>query len=62
MIVILTEGRLMNREKTFVVQIKDTQAGTWQGSVHWVEEDKKENFRSALELIKLLDSAVESSG
>lgn len=50
----------MKKEKTFVVQIKDTQSGTWQGTVLWVEEEKKEVFRSALELIKLMDSAVES--
>lgn len=50
----------MKNEKTFVVQIKDTQAGTWQGTVVWVEEEKKEIFRSTLELIKLLDSAVEN--
>lgn len=48
----------MNNENTFVVQIKATQANTWQGSVLWVEKEKKETFRSALELMKLLDSAL----
>lgn len=48
----------MSNENTFVVQIKATQAKTWQGSVLWVEKEKKETFRSALELMKLLDSAL----
>lgn len=48
----------MKNEKTFVIQIKGTQASTWQGTIAWVEEEKKEIFRSTLELIKLLDSAV----
>lgn len=48
----------MRQDKTFVIQIKDTQASTWQGTVVWVEKEKKEIFRSALELMKLLDSAV----
>ena len=37
------------------------QNATWQGSVTWAEKDQKANFRSALELIKLMDSAVEST-
>lgn len=50
----------MKKEKTFIVQIKDTESGTWQGTVQWVEKEKKEIFRSALELMKLMESAVES--
>ena len=50
----------MKIEKTFIVQITDTESGTWQGTVQWVEKEKKEIFRSALELMKLMESAVES--
>ena len=41
---------------TFVVRIQYRQNATWQGHVTWVEENKTVAFRSALELIKLLDS------
>ena len=34
------------------------QNSTWQGSLTWVEEQKTEYFRSALELIKMMDEAV----
>lgn len=46
---------------TFVVHVMYRQHATWQGSVTWAETGQKANFRSALELIKLMDSAVEDS-
>jgi len=44
--------------QSFVVEIKSTANHTWQGSVAWVEGKKKEYFRSGLELMRLLDSAI----
>jgi len=44
---------------TFLVHVKYRQNATWQGTVLWAEENKQAHFRSALELIKLMDSAVE---
>lgn len=44
---------------TFVLQIKFRQNKTWQGTVQWLEKKKTLNFRSALELIKIIDSASE---
>ena len=41
---------------TFIVRIQYRQNATWQGHVTWVDENKTVAFRSALELIKLLDS------
>lgn len=52
----------MNKKKkgaTFVVEIKNTQAQSWQGNVTWVESREKCPFRSAFELLTLMDSAVE---
>lgn len=43
----------------FLVDIKCAQNGSWQGKVTWVSEKKTVPFRSALELLKLIDSAVE---
>ena len=47
--------------QSFVVSIKSQENHTWQGSVTWVEEQKQENFRSVLELLKLMDSAISST-
>ena len=44
---------------TFVVKILNKQHSTWQGSVHWVEENVTQKFRSALELLKLIDGALD---
>lgn len=54
------ENILENRgqEATFVVHIKYRQNATWQGNVTWAETKKSSNFRSALELLKLIDSAL----
>ena len=36
----------------------NSQNATWQGSVTWVDENKVQNFRSALELLKLIDGVI----
>ena len=46
---------------TFIVQIKGTSNHTWQGSVKWVDEGKETTFRSALELMQLIDSVAVDS-
>lgn len=39
------------------------QNATWQGTIAWMENKKIQQFRSALEMIKLMDNALaESSG
>lgn len=45
---------------TFIVRILFRQNASWQGSVTWVENNKEESFRSALELILLMDSAMKN--
>jgi len=45
-------------EKTFIIDIKNTQNHTWQGTATWTQKQKKVAFRSTLELIRLLDSAA----
>ncbi|WP_235847912.1 hypothetical protein [Mobilibacterium timonense] len=43
---------------SFVINVLDNRNHTWQGTITWVESDKKQNFRSALELIELMDSVI----
>lgn len=43
---------------TFAVRIMFRRNASWQGGVTWLEGDQKENFRSVLELLLLIDSAL----
>ncbi len=43
---------------SFVIQISFRRNASWQGTVVWIEEDLTQNFRSVLELMVLLDSAL----
>ena len=43
---------------TFIIKVDHCENGTWQGSVVWADENRTEHFRSALELFKLMDNAV----
>lgn len=47
---------------TFVIHVCYRQNASWQGTVLWADEKKKVNFRSALELIKLMDNALNEMG
>ncbi len=49
----------MRNTNTFVVQILSQQNATWQGRVTWTDKNQVQNFRSALELLKLIDGALE---
>ncbi len=51
--------RTKGEKATFVVRIQYRQNATWQGQVTWAEKNKTINFRSALELLKLIDSTAE---
>lgn len=51
------KGRLA----TFTLRIMFRQNSSWQGSLSWLEGKSSENFRSALELLLLLDSALSSA-
>jgi len=43
---------------TFEIEVKFMQNATWQGQINWFEKKKKQNFRSALEMLKLMDAAL----
>lgn len=43
------------KRATFFVRIQYRQRATWQGQITWVEQQKKAEFRSILELLKIMD-------
>lgn len=43
---------------TFKVKVLFRQSASWQGTIQWVEENLETSFRSVLELVKLIDSAL----
>lgn len=51
----LREGKIA----TFAVRILFRQNASWQGSVTWLENDRSQSFRSVLELVLLMDSALQ---
>ena len=46
---------------TFIVKVDYCQRNTWQGRVIWAEENKILRFRSALELIRIMDEVLSES-
>ena len=55
------KNRMARNAETFVVKIADNKIATWQGSVTWLEEQSQQDFRSAIDLIKFIDRALEQS-
>lgn len=51
-----------NEGTRFIVDIRYRENATWQGEVRWVDQNKQCSFRSALELLKLIDGALDRQG
>ena len=49
------------QQGTFFLNVRYRQNSSWQGSVTWVEEQREQHFRSALELLKLIDGALDNN-
>jgi len=43
---------------TFEITVKFRQNATWQGQILWAEKNLRQNFRSVLEMLKLMDEAL----
>jgi len=54
------EKDLKAADSSFLIKIKYRQNSSWQGTVQWIETGKSQNFKSCLELIRLMDIAVNS--
>ena len=56
----ITGIRQSGEKATFVVRILFRQNASWQGSITWLEGKQEQSFRSVLELILLMSTALES--
>lgn len=52
--------RQTGKKGTFVVHVMYRQNATWQGEVMWAEQGVSVKFRSVLELLRLMGSALEN--
>jgi len=43
---------------TFIVNVLRQDNASWQGELTWADTNRKMNFRSTLELIKMMDEAL----
>lgn len=60
---IMTDEELLSKHGdigTFIVRVQHRQNSSWQGRITWMEKDQTIQFRSVWEMIKLIESAVDS--
>lgn len=48
---------LKEKPTTFIVNVQYRMNGTWQGTITWVEQNLTQHFRSAFEMLKLMEQA-----
>ncbi|MDY3617825.1 hypothetical protein [Agathobaculum sp.] len=46
---------------TFIIRVRFRQNSSWQGEAVWLERERKVFFRSALELLRMIDDALLTS-
>lgn len=52
-------NEVKGRLATFSLRIMFRQNSSWQGSLSWMEGNREESFRSVLELLLLIDNAID---
>ena len=57
-----TAEKVGRYNEAFLVGVEYQENATWQGTVTWTNRGKTMHFRSVLEMIKLIDSALEEKG
>lgn len=50
-----------NQKGTFILNIKYRRNATWQGEITWIDKKETRKFRSALELVKMIDGALDEN-
>lgn len=57
-----TSGDKMKEQRNginkFLIVVEDRQNATWQGTITLPDQNRTTHFRSALELIKLMDEVI----
>lgn len=62
---VMTDEELLSKHGdlgTFIIRVQHRQNSSWQGAVTWVESEQTVHFRSIWEMIKLVESAMDSTG
>ncbi len=57
----MKDEKILNRHGdlgTFIVRVQHRQNSSWQGRLTWMEENKTLYFRSIWEMVKLMESAL----
>lgn len=57
----MAQSTAHGRLATFNLRVLFRQNASWQGSVQWLEGQQEESFRSALELLLLINSTMEQA-
>lgn len=47
-------------KETFMIRIISQENSTWQGQITWLNQTETRCFRSMLELIKMIDTALDT--
>lgn len=57
---VINMGGIKGQENTptFVVRVQYRQNATWQGRISWLEGEKEASFRSAIEMLHLMEEIV----
>lgn len=60
---IVSDDELLSRHGdfgTFIIRVQHRQNSSWQGSITWTDQNRTTNFRSIWEMVKLIESAVDT--
>ena len=55
----MEENGAKKHRGTFIVEVCCRENASWQGKVTWADKGRSQHFRSALELLKMMDQALE---
>lgn len=55
------DGKNAEVTNRFLIDIRYQKHETWQGEIVWVDENRHRSFRSALEMLKLIEKAMDET-
>lgn len=57
----MEENGAKKHRGTFIVEVCCRENASWQGKVTWADKGRSQHFRSALELLKMMDQALDEN-